>query len=53
MITIRQRSGQTIILGTNGEKTIIEALNWLYLDAVDSDRTKAEYIQSLIKELKA
>lgn len=52
MITIGQRSGHRVILGTEGEKTIVEALEFLYERYKDENLTRAQYIKSLLDEVK-
>lgn len=53
MITLKQRSGQHVILGTNGEKTIVEALELLYERCQEADdQRRAQYVKSLLEEVK-
>lgn len=52
MITLKQRSGYRVILGTKGEKTIVEALELLYKTRQENDVAEAQYVKSLLDEVK-
>lgn len=52
MITLKQRSGYRVILGTKGEKTIVEALELLYESYKETNASEAQYVKSLLDEVK-
>lgn len=51
MITLKQRSGHRVILGTKGEKTIVEALQLLYERYKEDYPAEAQYVKSLLEEV--